>query len=95
MSLGVSAHGFELAAGGAGALRYRDIGASLAALLEHFRPSPVRVLAANQRCWCGSGRKYKVCHLHREQLPLDQRAAWLYQKAGVTLLVEGQFGASG
>jgi hypothetical protein len=32
-----------------------------------------------------------VCHLHREQLPLAERAAWLYQKAGADLL-EGPFG---
>jgi hypothetical protein len=34
----------------------------------------------------GSGRKYKKCHRHHEQLPLDERAAWLYQKAGMFLL---------
>ena len=43
-------------------------------------------LGRNQPCWCGSGRKYKTCHLHHEQLPLEQRAAWLYQKAGMFLL---------
>ena len=32
-----------------------------------------------------------MCHLHREQLPLAERAAWLYQKAGADLL-EGPFG---
>src|SRR5450756_1030946 len=46
--------------------------------------SPLRV-RVSQPCWCGSGRKYKVCHLHREQLPLAERAAWLYQKAGADL----------
>jgi hypothetical protein len=50
-----------------------------------------RGLGRNHPCWCGSGRKYKVCHLHREQLPLAERAAWLYQKAGAGLL-EGPFG---
>ena len=64
----------------------------LVVLLERFRSAPRPGLGRNQRCWCGSGRKYKVCHLHREQLPLDQRAAWLYQKAGATLLDEGPFG---
>ena len=36
-----------------------------------------------------------MCHLHREQLPLDQRAAWLYQKAGASLLdsFEGRLSA--
>ena len=63
----------------------------LVALLEHFRPAPRPGLGRNDRCWCGSGRKYKVCHLHREQLPLAERAAWLYQKAGADLL-EGPFG---
>lgn len=63
----------------------------LVQLLEQFRPTPRPELARNQPCWCGSGRKYKVCHLHREQLPLAERAAWLYQKAGGQL-VEGAFG---
>ena len=52
---------------------------------------PAQGLGRNHPCWCGSGRKYKVCHLHREQLPLAERAAWLYQKAGADLL-EGPFG---
>jgi tetratricopeptide (TPR) repeat protein len=63
----------------------------LVALLERFRPPPRPGLGRNERCWCGSGRKYKVCHLNREQLPLDERAAWLYQKAGANVL-EGRFG---
>jgi hypothetical protein len=29
----------------------------------------------------GSGRKYKLCHLGRETLPIDDRAPWLYEKA--------------
>ncbi|GLV08481.1 hypothetical protein MyChFU_18010 [Mycobacterium intracellulare subsp. chimaera] len=62
----------------------------LVQLLERFRVAPRSDLGRNQRCWCGSGRKYKVCHLNREQLPLDQRAAWLYQKAGMGLL-DGPF----
>jgi hypothetical protein len=62
----------------------------LAELLERFRPAPRPDIGRNQRCWCGSGRKYKVCHLNREQLPLEQRAAWLYQKAGADLF-DGRF----
>ena len=62
----------------------------LVQLLERFRPAPRPDLGRNQRCWCGSGRKYKVCHLNREQLPLEERAAWLYQKAGADLL-DGPF----
>ena len=58
----------------------------LVQLLERFRPAPRPDLGRNQRCWCGSGRKYKVCHLNREQSPLEERAAWLYQKAAAGLL---------
>ena len=63
----------------------------LVELLEHFRPAPRSGMGRNHPCWCGSGRKYKVCHLHREQLPLAERAAWLYQKAGADLF-DGSFG---
>lgn len=62
----------------------------LVQLLERFRPVPRPDLGRNQRCWCGSGRKYKVCHLNREQLPIEERAAWLYQKAGEGVL-DGPF----
>jgi len=57
----------------------------LVLLLEHFRPAERRDIPRNAPCWCGSGRKYKVCHRNREQLPLAERAAWLYQKAGLYL----------
>jgi hypothetical protein len=43
--------------------------------------SPARPdLGRNKPCWCGSGRKYKVCHLGKEGLPLEARAGWLYRK---------------
>ena len=42
-------------------------------------------LGRNERCFCGSGRKYKVCHLNREEPPLEERAAWLYQKSAADL----------
>lgn len=61
------------------------------AYLKRYRPSPRTGLGRNERCWCGSGRKYKACHLNREQLPLEERAGWLYQKA-VTDIMEGEFG---
>jgi SEC-C motif len=36
----------------------------------------------NEPCWCGSGRKYKQCHLGRPvTAPLPERAGWLYRKA--------------
>jgi hypothetical protein len=43
------------------------------------RPRPAA--GRNDRCPCGSGRKYKVCHLGRERHPLEDRAGWLYEKA--------------
>lgn len=60
--------------------------APLVRLLEAVQPIPHPIPARNDPCWCGSGRKYKQCHLHREQLPLEDRAAWLYQKAVTDLL---------
>ncbi|WP_407665191.1 SEC-C metal-binding domain-containing protein [Mycolicibacterium phocaicum] len=35
----------------------------------------------NEPCWCGSGRKYKKCHLGNEQATLLERSDWLYAKA--------------
>ena len=43
------------------------------------RPRPV--VGRNDACPCGSGRKYKACHLGREQHSLADRSAWLYDKA--------------
>ena len=57
----------------------------LVRLLEQFEAEPRSDVGRNDPCWCGSGRKYKKCHLHREQLSLDERAGWLYQKAGLFL----------
>lgn len=54
-------------------------------LLQAFRPVERTDIGRNQQCWCGSGRKYKVCHLHNEHRPLEDRAAWLYQKASAYL----------
>lgn len=59
---------------------------ALVTLLEAFLVGPRPDIGRNQPCWCGSGRKYKKCHLHHEQRPLEDRAAWLYQKAGMFLL---------
>ena len=39
-------------------------------------------LGRNQPCWCGSGRKYKMCHLGRAvHPPLPERVGWLCRKA--------------
>ena len=43
------------------------------------RPKPTA--ARNDRCPCGSGRKYKVCHAGKEQISLIDRGPWLYAKA--------------
>lgn len=59
-------------------------------MLLKYRAAPRIGLGRNERCWCGSGRKYKVCHLNREQVPLAERAAWLYQKSSSDL-PDGQF----
>ncbi len=41
-------------------------------------PEPGR----NEPCWCGSGRKFKQCHLGRPAAaPLPDRVIWLYRKA--------------
>ncbi len=53
----------------------------LVQLLQRYRAEPRRGLGRNEPCWCGSGRKYKKCHLGHEQLPLAERAGWLYSKA--------------
>lgn len=63
----------------------------LVGLLNRFQVEPRDDMGRNDPCWCGSGRKYKKCHLHREQLPVDERAAWLYQKA-VMFLADGPWG---
>lgn len=49
--------------------------------LQRYRVAPRPDLGRNEPCWCGSGRKYKKCHLGNEQLSLEERAAWLYSKA--------------
>ena len=56
----------------------------LASLLEQHRAEPRPDIGRNEPCWCGSGRKYKKCHLGREQLPLADRVGWLYTKAAST-----------
>ncbi|MBF4163990.1 SEC-C metal-binding domain-containing protein [Nocardioides acrostichi] len=67
----------------------RRVGAApddgLVTLLESFRTAERTDIGRNDRCWCGSGRKYKVCHRGREVQPLEERAAWLYQKAAAFL----------
>jgi tetratricopeptide (TPR) repeat protein len=61
----------------------------LVELLEQYRAEPRSDIGRNDLCWCGSGRKYKKCHLGREQLPLAERAGWLYAKAVEHALLSG------
>ena len=44
----------------------------LLTLLDTFAAMAATDLGRNKPCWCGSGRKYKVCHLGRETLPLAE-----------------------
>ena len=49
---------------------------------QHSEPK----LGRNDPCWCGSGRKFKVCHLGRPALvPLPDRVGWLCRKAAAYL----------
>src|SRR5437763_1456272 len=55
-------------------------------MVEQFEDTPRRLLARNEPCWCGSGRKYKNCHLQRPDLPpLPDRVAWIWRKAAAFL----------
>ncbi|MCX6832227.1 MAG: SEC-C domain-containing protein [candidate division Zixibacteria bacterium] len=37
----------------------------------------MKKLGRNERCWCGSGRKYKICHLDRENQKAPVRQDYL------------------
>ncbi|WP_407442111.1 SEC-C metal-binding domain-containing protein [Rhodococcus sp. (in: high G+C Gram-positive bacteria)] len=75
------------AAGGLRLLERAAGGAShgMYPFLRRFEPVEHPELGRNDRCWCGSGRKYKVCHLGRSDASLSDRAVWLYAKASVVL----------
>lgn len=50
--------------------------------LEPFTRPTTSALGRNERCWCGSGRKYKHCHLNVvAPAPLPDRVGWLCRKA--------------
>ena len=76
---------------GLGLLRRAGAGPDhpLVVLLEAHRAEPRRDLGRNEPCWCGSGRKYKKCHLGREQLALAERVNWLYEKAAQYVHIAG------
>ena len=50
------------------------------ALMRDALPGEQPGLGRNDRCWCGSGRKYKACHLGRSELSMPDRARLLYLK---------------
>lgn len=50
--------------------------------VEPFAAPPGPKLGRNAPCWCGSGRKFKACHLGRPApAPLPERVGWLCRKA--------------
>ncbi|WP_238565188.1 SEC-C domain-containing protein [Rhodococcus qingshengii] len=50
-------------------------------VLQRYAPAEHPELGRNDKCWCGSGRKFKVCHLGKSEVTFDDRASWLYVKA--------------
>ena len=36
---------------------------------------PAQLPERNEDCWCGSGRKYKKCHLHEDEKKLRKSTA--------------------
>jgi uncharacterized protein YecA (UPF0149 family) len=47
---------------------------------------PIPVLGRNQQCWCGSGKKYKACHL-----ATDDRKRMAQRSATATSPQKGMF----
>ncbi|WP_254922675.1 SEC-C domain-containing protein [Rhodococcus sp. OK302] len=50
-------------------------------VLQAFLPVEHLELGRNDKCWCGSGRKYKVCHLGKIDESILEDGRWLYKKA--------------
>ena len=69
---------------------------TLLAMVSRFLTTERSDLGRNSPCWCGSGRKYKVCHLHDASHTIGERRDWLYHKiarwvqasAGRALMIE-------
>ena len=38
-------------------------------------PASARTLGRNERCWCGSGEKYKACHFDQDRVYFARVAA--------------------
>ncbi|MBT7429132.1 MAG: hypothetical protein HN783_04895 [Ilumatobacter sp.] len=59
----------------------QGLGVELAEEIAPFAAlRPQRIAGRNDTCPCGSGKKYKHCHLGKELHSLNDRAAWLYLK---------------
>ncbi len=59
----------------------QGLGVELAEEIAPFAAlRPKAVAGRNDHCPCGSGKKYKHCHLGNELHSLNDRAAWLYLK---------------
>jgi hypothetical protein len=59
----------------------QGLGVELAEEIAPFAAlRPKAVAGRNEPCPCGSGKKYKHCHLGNELHSLNDRAAWLYLK---------------
>lgn len=61
-----------------------DVGGPAVELLREvvgYAVRPAAMAGRNDRCPCGSGRKYKACHAGKERHALIDRAPWLYRKA--------------
>lgn len=82
LSLALCASDRGDAVGGMSLLRRAGAeGEPLYGFLEQFLPGQGRDQPRNSPCWCGSGKKFKQCHLRQTQRPLAERSTWLYQKA--------------
>lgn len=59
--------------------------------VEPFAVPAGRTPGRNEPCWCGSGRKFKQCHLGQRALPpLPERVGWLCRKAAAFLERRGE-----
>ena len=64
-----------------------EVSPFLRSVLEEQRPQPTRMMPRNDPCWCGSGRKFKACHLRQPQTASSaDRTRWLYAKGIVYAL---------
>jgi len=62
-----------------------DADDEMLAIYDRYARVPTAPVGRNDRCPCGSGRKYKHCHLGKAALPLTERCDFLYKKAGAFL----------